>query len=251
MIRFGLVCCLLSLAATATAQDHSPLFADRPDFTESAAITDRGRIRFEGGWTAQGDDRLSAHAFGAVVRSGIFDRWEAWVEATWYAVDDARGAEVSGRGDADLGLKLLLVDQAARVPATALLVSSSVPIGDDGIGERGWQPEARLLFEWASSTWSLGVNGGGGLPVLGGERFVQALGAVSLGRSLGSGAGAFAEAYAVLPADPDGRAVAYAGGGLGFALGAETGVDLRAGVGLVEASSDWLCAVEFTQEWVP
>lgn len=161
---------LLVMPGPALAQEKPPLFADRPDFTESAAIIGRGRIQFEGGWTAQGDDRVGAHVFGAVIRTGISDGWEAWIEGTWIAMDDARGAEVTGRGDADLGLKRVLRHAApTRALEVALLVSSSVPVGEYGIGERGWQPEARVLLDWeASSGVSLGVNGGAGLPLVGG-----------------------------------------------------------------------------------
>ena len=74
------VLCLLALPAPALSQDLPPLFGDRPDFTESASITSRGRIQFEGGWTAQGDDHVDAHALGALVRLGIAERWETWIE---------------------------------------------------------------------------------------------------------------------------------------------------------------------------
>jgi len=242
---------LLVLPGPAMAQDEPPLFADRPDFTESAAILLPGRIQFEGGWTAQGDDRVGAHVFGAVVRTGISDRWEAWIEGTWIAMDDARGAEVTGRGDADLGLKRVIRHSAPdRSLDAALLVSSSVPVGEDGIGERGWQPEVRLLLGWAASpSLSLGMNAGAGLPLVGGERFGQAVGSASLGVSVGPALGAVAEVYRVSPADPGGADAAYAIGGLSVALSEGAAVDVRVGVGLTEASSDWLFGLELMQGW--
>lgn len=241
---------LLVLPGPALAQEEPPLFADRPDFTESAAILRPGRIQFEGGWTAQGDDRVGAHVFGAVIRTGISDRWEAWIEGTWIAMDDARGAVVTGRGDADLGLKRVLGHTANRALEVALLVSTSVPVGDDGIGERGWQPEARLLLDWeASSGLSLGVNGGAGLPLVGGERFGQALGSVSLGGPIGPILAAFTEVYGVSPADPDGGDAAYATGGLSVGLAGGASLDVRVGAGLTEASSDWLFGLELMQGW--
>ena len=242
---------LLVMPGPALAQEKPPLFADRPDFTESAAIIGRGRIQFEGGWTAQGDDRVGAHVFGAVIRTGISDGWEAWIEGTWIAMDDVRGAEVTGRGDADLGLKRVLRHAApTRALEVALLVSSSVPVGEYGIGERGWQPEARVLLDWeASSGVSLGVNGGAGLPLVGGERFGQALGSVSLGGPIGSGLGAFTEVYGVSPADPGGGDAAYATGGLSVALAGGASLDVRVGAGLTEASSDWLMGLELMQWW--
>jgi hypothetical protein len=243
------LCYLLAFPTAAFGQDP-PLFADRPDFTESPAVLSRGRIQFEGGWTAQGDDRLSAHAFGAVVRAGFSGRWEAWIEGTWLAMDDARGAEVTGRGDADVGGKLALGPIAGPTSAASLLVSSSVPIGEDGIGERGWQPEARVLFGWElAGDWSLGANAGAGLPLVAGERFGQVLESISVGCAIRPGLGVVAEVYGIHPADKDGADAAYVDGGLGFALGGGATLDLRAGVGLTEAASDWLFGLELTQGW--
>lgn len=242
---------LLVLPGPALAQDDPPLFADRPDFTESAAIIGRGRIQFEGGWTAQGDDRVGAHVFGTVLRTGISERWEVWIEGTWIAMDDARGDEVTGRGDADVGVKRVLRRAApTRALDAALLVSSSVPVGEDGIGERGRQPEARFLLGWeATPRLALGVNAGVGLPLVGGERFAQALGSASLGVPLGPGLGAFAEVYGVSPADPGGGDAAYATGGLSVALAGGAALDVRVGAGLTEASSDWLFGLELMQGW--
>ena len=243
--------CLLALPASGFSQTHPPLFGDRPDFTESATITTAGRIQFEGGWTAQGDDRVSAHVLGGVVRAGVAERWEGWVEVTWFAMDDERGDEVSGRGDANVGAKVLVREGSPpRGLAAAVLVASSVPIGDDGIGERGWQPEARLLLGWElSPVWSLGVNGGGGFPLVGGERFGQAVASASLARALSPAVAALLEAYVVSPADPEGREAAYAHGGLGFSLGDDSTLDLRLGAGLTAASSDWLVGLELTRGW--
>lgn len=239
------------LPAAGFSQAHPPLFGDRPDFTESATITSRGRIQFEGGWTAQGDDRVSAHVLGGLVRMGIAERWESWVEVTWFAMDDERGDEVSGRGDADVGVKVLVHEGSSpRAPAAAVLVASSVPIGDDGIGERGWQPEARLLLGWQPSPiWSLGVNGGAGLPLVDGERFGQAVASAWLGRAIHPDVAVVVEAYVVSPADPEGREAAYAHGGLGFSLGDDSTLDLRLGAGLTEASSDWLVGLELARGW--
>ena len=160
----------------------------------------------------------STHALGALVRLGIAERWETWLEVAWFSVDGGRGGGV-GPGDADLGFKVLLRDEdRSRIPAAAVLVSSSVPIGDDEIGERGWQPEARLLLGWQlDPTWSLAVNGWRAAP--------------RRGRALRSGArerprprarpgiAAVAEIYAVTPADAEGRDAAYAHGGLELLLG--------------------------------
>ena len=121
-------------------------------------------------------------------------------------------------------------------------MGTTVPTGDDEIGEEGWQPEARLALGWdLSDVWSLGANAGWARPDEAGERFDQALGSVAVGRALGERLGAFAELYGFAPAGADGDDdAAYFDGGLTLGFGLDAQLDVRAGVGLTDASADWL-----------
>ncbi|HYO46590.1 MAG TPA: transporter [Gemmatimonadota bacterium] len=242
---------LLGLPAAGLAQKVE-LVTDRPDFTESASVPGGGRVQVEGGWTVEGGGHAHEHSVGEVLaRIGIGERFEARIEpGSWVSVDSGK-EEISGVDDASLGFKLLLVRETPpAVPAVALLVSSSVPTGDDAIGESGWQPETRLALGWdLSDLWSLGVNAGWGRIQDGGERFDQALGSVALGRSLGSRLGAFAEIYGFAPADLGGDDAVHADGGLTLALGPDAQLDVRAGVGLTDAASDWLFGLGFARRW--
>lgn len=241
-----------ALPAAAVAQEEG-LVTDRPDFTESASVPGAGRIQVEGGWTVEGAGDARAHSLGEIlVRIGVGDRLEARIEPgsmVWN--DDGEGEEDSGIDDAGLGVKILLLDPAPPiVPATALLVSASVPTGEDEVGASGWQPEARLAVAWdLTDLWSLGVNGGWGRPLEDEERFDQALGSVALGRSLGARLGAFAELYGLSPSRPNGGDEAYFDGGFTFALGPDAQLDLRAGAGLTDDSADWLFGLGFARRW--
>jgi hypothetical protein len=242
----------LALPTGAIAQEEA-LVTDRPDFTESASVPGGGRVQVEGGWTVEGDGDARAHSLGEIlVRIGIGDRFEARIEpATWISADDGSGGEVSGLDDAGIGFKGMLFDASPPgVPAAAILVGTSLPTGDDEIGEEGWQPEARLALGWdLSEVWSLGANAGWARPEEAGERFDQALGSVALGRSLGARLGAFVELYGLNPSSPDGGDESYLDGGLTFALGPDAQLDVRGGAGLTDDSADWLFGLGFARRW--
>lgn len=248
----GAVLAISTVFPTTARPQDTELVTDRPDFTESASVPGGGRVQVEGGWTVEETGDASEHSLGELlVRIGIGDRFEARIEpGSWVSADDG-AADVSGLDDAGLGFKFLLVEeQSPGVPATALLVSTSVPTGDDEIGSSAWQPEARLALGWTlSEAWSLGANAGWGRPDAGGERFDQALGSVALGRSLSERLGAFLELYGFAPVEPEGDDAAVIDGGLTLALGPDAQLDVRAGAGLTDAAPDWLFGLGFAHRW--
>ena len=242
-------------AESARSQEMESLVTDRPDFTESASVPGGGRVQVEGGWTVEEAGDVVEHSLGEIlVRIGIGERFEARIEpATWIAVDGEDGGDdVSGLDDAGIGFKVLFLEASPPgVPAVALLVGTTIPTGDDEIGVESWQPEARLALGWdLSEVWSLGANAGWGRPEEGGESFDQALGSVAVGRALGERLGAFAELYGFAPAGVEGDDdAAYFDGGLTLAFGLDTQLDVRAGVGLTDASADWLFGLGFARRW--
>jgi hypothetical protein len=129
-------------------------------------------------------------------------------------------------------------------------VGTTVPTGDNEIGAESWQPEARLAFGWdLSDVWSLGANAGWGRPEEGDVSFDQALGSVAVGRALGERLGAFAELYGFAPSGVGDDDAAYFDGGLTLALGMDAQLDVRAGIGLTDASADWLFGLGFARRW--
>jgi hypothetical protein len=243
---------LLLGPAAGAAQEPEPLVTDRPDFTESAAVPGRGRVQVEGGWTVEESGGARAHSLGEIlVRIGLGDRLEARIEPGSWATADDGDADVSGLDDAGLGVKVLLLEEIPPIrPAVAVLLSSSVPTGDDEIGSPEWQPEARLALGWMlSDLWSLGANAGWGRPDGEEGRFDQALGSVALGRALGERLGMFLELYGFAPAAPDQDAAAVFDGGLTLAFGPDAQLDIRAGAGLTDVAPDWLFGLGFARRW--
>ena len=259
MSKLWLSCLLASngivgAADFARSQETEPLVTDRPDFTESASVPGGGRVQVEGGWTVEEAEDVGEHSLGEIlVRIGFGERFEARIEpATWIAVEGDGGEDISGLDDAGIGFKVLFLEASSPgVPAVALLAGTTIPTGDDEIGVESWQPEARLALGWdLSEIWSLGANAGWGRPEEGGERFDQALGSVAVGRALGERLGAFAELYGFAPAGAEGDDdAAYFDGGLTLAFGLDAQLDVRAGVGLTDASADWLFGLGFARRW--
>lgn len=256
-LLLGPIALLLGPAAAASQEPES-LVTDRPDFTESASVPGDGRIQVEGGWTVEGDGEARAHSLGEVlVRIGIGERFEARIEPlTWISVDSGDetvdAGDLDGLDDAGVGFKGMLFDaRPPGVPAAALLVGTTIPTGDDEIGEEGWQPEARLAFGWdLSELWSLGANLGWGRPEEGGERFDQALGSVALGRAISERLGAFLELYGLAPAGADGDDdAAYLDGGITLAFGPDAQLDARAGAGLTDVAADWFFGLGFARRF--
>jgi hypothetical protein len=246
---FATLACLAPLEGR--AQD-TELVTDRPDFTESATVPGHGRVQVEGGWTVEESGEAREHSLGEIlVRIGLGERFEARIEpGSWISVDDGVD-DLSGLDDAGVGFKLLfLEEQAPAIPATAFLLSTSVPTGDDEIGSSEWQPEARLALAWTlSEVWSLGANAGWGRPDDGDERFDQALGSVALGRSLGERLGMFLELYGFAPVAPEEDDAAVFDGGLTLGFGPDAQLDVRAGVGLTDVAPDWLFGLGFARRW--
>lgn len=246
---------LLLCPAAASSQETESLVTDRPDFTESASVPGGGRIQVEGGWTVEVDGDARAHSLGEIlVRIGLGERLEARIEPlTWISADGADGADdVVGLDDAGIGFKAMLFDaRPPGVPAAAFLLGTTVPTGDDGIGEQGWQPEARLALGWdLSELWALGANAGWGRPEENGERFHQALGSVAVGRTIGERLGTFLELYGLAPAGAEGDDDAvYLDGGLTLAFGPDAQLDARAGAGLTEVAADWFFGLGFARRF--
>ena len=96
---------------------------------------------------------------------GLTDRWElrlGWSGLADVTVDHSAGSDsFDGIADADLGLKLGLSENPTSGLKTALLVTTTVPIGDDELTSDRFDPEIRYIAgRDLSETVSFGVNVG-------------------------------------------------------------------------------------------
>lgn len=233
---------LLAFLAAADRADGQPLVTDRPDFTESAMAVVPGRVQAEGGWSFTRADGPDEHAVGELLlRIGVLAGAELRVELpSWI---EAGGA--SGPGDGGIGAKLEL---AAGAPDVALLVATTVPVGESDVGAEGWQPGATLAAAWdLSERLSLGTNLGWTWALDGDDRLHEASASAALGAALGERLGAFVEAFGFATDDDAGPA--WADGGVTFLVHDDLQLDARAGAGLFQAAGDWFVGAGLSRRW--
>jgi hypothetical protein len=142
----GLVC-----AVPLTAQEQDPLVSDRPDFTESTGTIAPRHVQVEAGVTWQEVGEEDSLAAGEVlVRLGLGDNLEARLGVgSWSRVDTPVG-RADGYGDPTLGIKVRLTDpqedRPPGLPAVALLLGTTLPVGSDELTADEWQPEVKLAL---------------------------------------------------------------------------------------------------------
>lgn len=159
-----LACSVLLCADYARAQD--PMVTDRPDQTESAVTIAPGSNQIESGILHTEEDRRGrtfevTEAFATLVRIGWRERVELRVGFDgWISVPGS-----DGLGDASIGAKLLIADETEEAPQIAVLIGTSVPIGDDRFTSDDYAPFARLaLSKSLGNSLGVGLNLGAEFP---------------------------------------------------------------------------------------
>lgn len=165
------------LTVTGGASADEPLVTDRPDFTESAVSVEPGRFQLEFGATwAEGGEQREFGAGEALLRVGVFSRFELRIEGGSFAwTDGPEDDDPSGLTAASFGFKVELVRASSRVLGgmqLALLAATTMPTGDSDVDTDRWQPSAVLAAGW-DLTDRVSVGSNLGLAYLddGGERF--------------------------------------------------------------------------------
>lgn len=232
-------------------QAEALLVTDRPDFTESAVTVPRGDVQLESGYTFTRNAGGDEHALGEVLfRIGLLDRLEARIGLGSHAWSEARGEDPSGFEDPSLGVKAVLAREETAGLAVALLAGTSVPVGDDDLGEDNWQPEITLaVSRGLSEVFALAANAGYARASEDGEGFDQGSASLSLGMGLSERWGAYAEAYGTFPASRSGDDDAVLNGGVTFLVHPLLQLDARAGAGLTDSAPDFLVGVGIARRW--
>ncbi|HYG64556.1 MAG TPA: transporter [Thermoanaerobaculia bacterium] len=252
----------LLLAGPAGAFDLSglpePLVTDRPDFTESPSVVPSGHFQVEGGATFTRVEEEDADTFGEIlVRIGLGKGLEARIGVPSYERLDAQAGTISGYGDPSLGFKLRLTpdppsEKTPGRPEAALILSTSIPEGDEELSDGAWQPEARVALSWGlGARFSLSSNVGYAYPEDpgSGDRFDQFLASLSLGIALTDRLGAFVEGYGFSGETVDGSETTYMDAGLTWLVANDLQLDVRAGRGFNDADPDWFVGAGAALRW--
>lgn len=257
-VLVGLAFLLLPSLVPAFAQEAPELITDRPDQTESSVVVPPGSIQIELGWTMTRDDvdgvRFeSSEVPGTLLRIGLAEAvelrigWTGWVDEEVRASGSTLG--VDGLGDAELGAKIHLRSENGGAPEMALLIGTSVPVGDGELTSDRFDPSLRLLLSHSlSDRIDLGYNVGLAFDTVvddptGSEDVRSTLSnyiyTVAMGFGLTDRLGAFVEFYGEIPASASGGPAHSFDSGLTYLLCPNLQLDLAAGLGLSEAADDW------------
>jgi hypothetical protein len=251
------------------AQDTPPgdLVTDRPDQTESAAVVPPGYVQVEAGVLVTRDEAggrsvETVEGPGTLVRIGLGGRTELRLGWAGYLKEEAdllgsRGerVRVEGPGDAEVGAKVRLRDEAGRLPDAALLVGVSLPVGDDELTSDRLDPTLLLsLAHTLSDRLSLGYNAGvawsseaGDAGVL--ETYSHGVYSAAVGIGLTDRLGAFVELFGAEPIDAPGGSEVALDGGLTWLVRPNLQLDVAAGAGLTDDARDWFVGTGVSVRW--
>jgi hypothetical protein len=139
----------LLLAACATLPRPTPIATSRLGVAKATGTVARGVVQLEAGYSRGHQDGRTRESFGeTLLRVGMGPRTEARIGLSSYQRTVTPAATVEGIGDPSLVVKHRVHDLAGGLPAVAITVGSTVPIGSDRMGAGAFQPEAGLFTEW-------------------------------------------------------------------------------------------------------
>jgi len=243
---------LMSHPGLVQAQEPPELVTDRPDFTESSEVVERGAVQIETGFTLESnrsqDEELRGITVPAVLaRIGLVHRVELRFGGDGYLRAWTTGpssSSVSGYSDVEVGAKVKLWDGAAfDIAAIPIL---SIPTNDEDYSSGTY--DAAVKLTWAADLpRSVGLSGNVNVARRGVEsdRFSQGAVSVSLGHPLGGAWGAYWEGYAFTPTPYEPDAAWTVNGGATRALGPNMQFDVEVGRGVTRAAVDWFVGVGF------
>jgi hypothetical protein len=228
-----------------------PLASDRPDFTEASSTVGRGVVQLEMGYTLFADDgggvRTRSHSYPELLaRIGVLADWfelrVAWNYATLNESFDPVTRSVSGSEDLYLGSKLMLTSQYGIWPEMALVPQMTVPTGHRDFTADKVLAGVNWLYGWDVLEWlsfAGSTQGNMSIDEVGDDYFEFAQ-SFTFGYSLTEKLGAYTEWFMLAPAGATAaRTEHYLDGGFTYKVTNNLQLDIRAGLGLSEASDDY------------
>jgi hypothetical protein len=255
LVLAGLALAAPIAAPLAAQENDDTIDTDRPDFTDGTGIIPKGHCQVESGYTFSRVKDDEASSLGEVlVRIPLAERVEARLGVNSYDWLHGHGTKAQGLEDPSVGMKIRLTEDAGKLPPghpeVALLFITTVPVGGKEVTADVWQPTAKLALGWQlTKRFSLSANADYSYLADGGRRFSQAAASLSAGVSLTDRLHAFVETFGLSKETADGSWTQYVDSGLSYTLTSNLKVDLRAGVGLNNASPNYFVGAGGGVRW--
>ncbi|MDX1531653.1 MAG: transporter [Rhodothermales bacterium] len=244
LLLIPLACC--ALPARSVSGQGAPIATSRPSFSTGSGTVAPGTVQVEGGYTYSDGNGARQHVLGELfLRYGLGPGLEARLSAGSYVWSDRRGRTRSGFSDPAVGVKVRLVEPAPSPglsrPGAALSLGTTLPLGEEPIGDSRAQPSARLSLDWSlSERTGLAVNAR--YAFLNSEENADEFAASALlGRSLWGTGSLYVEGYGLFR--PGLLDEGYAEAGFLYRLSSDAQLDARLGAGLTDASADFYVGV--------
>lgn len=235
------------------------LQTDRPDFVEASTTVGKGVLQIESGYTyirnKDPDDNSITHSAGEILfRYGVL---EDWLELRLGVFPFSQTQSVSpptmrnsGVDDLYLGVKLGLTPQEGIWPEMALIPQMTVPTGHDSVTAGKVLAGVNWLYGWdvtdfigvgASTQFNSAVDDGSS------QRYTEWAQAITINYNLAKKVGAYTEWFGFFPTGAETAQVEhYMDGGFTYRPTPDTQFDIRAGLGLTDASADYFVGTGFS-----
>ena len=233
---------------TTFAQTPEPIQTDRPDQTESVAVTPKNYLQMEFGFSREQIDKenRSVSFPSLLLKYGLNERFEFRLITEW--VSERSGTEnLRGITPLALGFKVSICEEKGILPKTSFLGHLSIPkAASEKFQSKYFAPDFRFTMQHTlSDKISLGYNLGAEWNAETSEpAFIYT---VTSGFSLTGKLGCYIELYGFAPQDD--KADHRADGGFTYLVNNNFMIDLSGGVGITKNAPDHYFAVGFSHRF--
>lgn len=243
MNRLARISFFLLMIVSAGWAQLDPIETDRPDQTESTAITPGGYLQAEHGvaFGKESGVSLIAHP-STLLKYGVSERWEArWVVEP--VTMSSQGAPTTrGLLPMEFGFKSLLWTKDDGTAALSFIAHLQMPhLASSAFRGTRTAPLVRFTgFTELGGDWRLGVNAGVEWDAGGGP--ATAIYTAAVGSSITESTGWYGEVYGFLPFEtlPADHRI---NGGATYLLNEDLQLDAALGVGLSSTPAPWFVGV--------
>jgi hypothetical protein len=228
-----------------------PLASDRPDFTEASTTVGRGLAQCEMGYTLFHDNEAGAHSTAhsypeMLWRIGLFADWFELRIQYNHGSEQARIEplpEVNNAGSHDLylGLKLALTNQDGWLPEMAITPQTLVPTGHRAFTAGEVLPGVNWLYGWDINDFlAVGASTQANMRIDEDRDYLEFAQSVTINYTFAEHLGGYTEWFVLAPSGAQTvKPEYYFDGGFIFPITNNLQFDIRAGVGLNPAATDF------------
>jgi len=238
-------------ASPETPNAEAPLVANRPGFSSVSEVVPQGDVELNVGigWSRAGEEE--SLALGQVfLRAGVGHGLELRLGLNSWVESQATGTDVSGFEDAFVGVKIGLGQGGGKRPQSALIVETTLPSGDDELGEDDAQPRALLVLSWdLTPRIHLDSNYGIAYRTSGPDRYEEASASFAFGVSLVGDLAAYLEYAGFVPLEGGRGESHYAFAALTWVPSPARQLDVGIGQGFNGEDPDLFASLGMTYRW--